>query len=618
MFNGLNYSQELLFSTDADSFAGTPNARDVQAPLLQALREDNLSAFQELIRKKHPEIGFNTARCDNNQNYMHVAINSGSRCIARFLAQSACMLDIDLINSKDDSGYTPIMYAAKSPTDDGELIDVLIQCGARIGLSEALHCAALRGHTETARRLLDAGADASKALAQVVVADEAHTPQARANAAKLLISLGAHVSDALDYATKSSCEEAASILLLMGANGSRALASAAISRDTNALRLLLWAGADVMTALISLAKNPDEKAHGHAVRRLILENHSRHALDSSAKLHSQTAALSRLAKDADTTAVVRLRKAIASEHLDWSELANSGNVATIKSLMPSSLMTYPEQHLRQLSLDGHFVGVKTLIAAGVPANAAMNELILQHRNWSDPTSCGAIKLLIAAGAESLPLTDDIAAAFEKRKTEIAALSEGEKIITLLSAIKKDDIAEIVMLSSGVSDAKAALKCLHQAEGLNDLEKTLGISRLINAGAISSQTLIDLVRDGDLDVAKPLAQFEDIAGDALITLIAAGDHDASRTLLSALTDGRHALTQAAENGDEDMAAALIAIGADGPGALLSLLRAGFREAAGRLIALGVDIHATLRRAMREDPSSYQSAIKDLAELGAAVQ
>lgn len=518
-------------------------------------------------------------------------------------------------SQEDDAGQSRV-YAAEQGGDKVELAPALIEFGVYGDLSEALKSAALRGDVETTQCLISAKADTPKTLAELAARDDGHlSPMAAAKAAKLLISLGVNISSALDYAAKNFCAEAVSTLLLLGANGSDMLVSAAISRDTNTLRQLISAGADVVTALVTLARDPDKKAHEQAARLLILENNRQHLHDCPAGLRSQTTVMSRLAKDRDTTAMLRLRRAMVSENPGWDELAKSGDIESIKLLIPPSDMQYPIQHLRQLSLEGHFVGVKTLIAAAVPTKAVINELLVQYSNWWDPLTSGAIKLLIAAGADPSEVPDEINTAFNKRKTEISNLSEIEKTATLLSAIKKDDVAEIVMLTDAGSHVTAALQHLSQAKDLNDIEKTLGLCRLINAGAISSQTLLDQVQAGDMDVAKTLAQLEDIANDALIVSITSGDQQTPRTLIPTLTDGRFALIQATESSNQDLTKTLLAIGADGPGALMSLLHTKSREAAGRLIALGVDIQATLIRATREDPNVYQNVIEDLTSIGA---
>src|SRR5690606_41676902 len=64
----------------------------------------------------------------------------------------------DLINSRDSTGHTPLMYAIGTPTDNVELVDALINAGASDDRGHMLMYAAAKGHTKTAERLIAAGA----------------------------------------------------------------------------------------------------------------------------------------------------------------------------------------------------------------------------------------------------------------------------------------------------------------------------------------------------------------------------------------------------------------------------------------------------------------------------
>lgn len=67
-----------------------------------------------------------------------------------------------VVNQKDDSGYTPLLYASRS--GDLQLVEVLIKYGADVNAltpalqTSSLHRAAMMGHVEIVRTLLKHGA----------------------------------------------------------------------------------------------------------------------------------------------------------------------------------------------------------------------------------------------------------------------------------------------------------------------------------------------------------------------------------------------------------------------------------------------------------------------------
>ncbi|OZI59164.1 ankyrin repeat domain-containing protein [Bordetella genomosp. 4] len=648
-------------------FHANPDTQNIRKALLEALEKDDWSVF-EAAAFNDAETLIEKMRFDNGKNCLHVAVKTGSQSVALNLIKLAHERRLDLINSKDLTGYTPLMYAADSATDNLELVDALFNAGAREGLAQALKSAAQRGHVAIATRLVGTDVDAPTVLAEIIADDAAHLRRVKANAARLLIALGVSATDALAYAVEHCPEEAASFLFLLGANGADALASAANARDQSRLARLVSAGADVETALISLAKHPDRLVHYRDVSFLNRINYSERWRRWHETSRIDTAALLRLLKSGDTATMLTLARAIAPEHRGWDELAKSGNVEALTALRTISGKDESETCLRFFVVNGHWNSLKTLLDAGVPASRTLESLLrdlrasrpgsLEYRNFRE-----SLKLLFVAGADGLPFPEELRDEINERKKEISSFSPSEVNAAFLSAITNKYTADAALLLDKGADLIAALQYLSQPEEIDDASlsseihllryrervgrlgipnlidtgrvtsealisremriardmeagrRSLGIRNLIDAGAVTAQTLIDRVKAGDMQVSRAIAKHRNIATDALVELIVQGDQETARVLVPTLTDGQLALTQAVRCNDLNLARALIEIGADGPGALLSLLREKHREVAGRLIALGVDVHTALMRAVREGHDSDKTAIGDLIMIGA---
>lgn len=639
MLNALSFSQNRFPSTTiGETPAKTQYSQNTPHALLEALQRDDWEKFEAVAFSDDPEVNIETVRFDNDKNCLHVAIQSGKLSIALNLVRLAYTIHLDLVNNKDQSGYSPLMYAAESSTDNVELVDALINASARTGLFDALKSAAKKGHVQIAARLIATEVDASKVLAEIAAGDECHGPQVSINAARLLISLGVSATDALGHAVQYLPDEAVSTLFLLGAAGFDAIALATSERDKPRLERLVAAGADVATALIRLAKHPDKRVHFWAVRDLIAVDDNKLWSDSYGDLRNDTAALLRLEKSGDTSVMLKLARVMTAENQGWDKLAKSGRIDAIKLLIPGSSTGYAEELLCGLVLLRDFSAVKTLLGAGVSASRALNELVDQSfSHVARRTSLDDIRSLIAVGADAsllpLELIDEVC----ERIIALSDMSPGERNKVFLSVLLEGAIDEVVMFVEGGIDVIAALQYLSQLEddanihtrnGMPWHSRQLALDRLIKAGAVTYQTLIDRVKAGDMRSARALAYREDLTSDALMDLIAKGDQETARAFVPALTDGQRALMQVIQSDDEDQAKNLIALGADRPGALLALLRVKSREAAGRLIALGVDIHTTLMRAVRdghellytstiqrESHESYKTAIQDLTRIGA---
>ncbi|CAM4171601.1 hypothetical protein BOTU111921_15210 [Bordetella tumbae] len=508
-------------------------------------------------------------------------------------------------------------------------------------LAAALKTAAQTGQVDAAAQLISDGADAAKALVSILVetpepnplnmyemrqnswmpltplpSQKIHMLRTVAKAAKLLISLGANVSEALNHAVQNHQTAVAKILLLLGAKGADALTLAAISGDTQALAQLGKAGADVSTALINLAKNPDTKINDTAARLLVcnarpeltgIEDNAIHAT-----LRHDTSAILRLAREDDIATLLVVGKVVSPEHMGWKQLAISGNIGALKALktlITSPGFDYPERLLKTFVFDGNIGGARALIRAGVSYATVLsqhgNEInsdVQQHRPQ-------IIKVLLLAGADASAVPGHPIDINNARKEEIAALSPAEKQKQLLWAVCNGNTIDTAMLVDQGADAVAALK------PFSHIENAMEIRDFFRAGLASSQTLIDLAKSGEQLVARALANQNQISTDALIKLVKNGDLDFARAILPRTNAISGPLVAAAQGDDIGVIDALIKIGMNGPKALLWLLSMKHREAAGRLISLGVDIHTSLLCGVYDGRAIYQDGIHELLTIGA---
>ncbi|CAM4171575.1 hypothetical protein BOTU111921_15205 [Bordetella tumbae] len=594
----------------------TPANVDARRSLSQAFQTDDWTLFDALTTDNHT--GLTVADLnEKGQNYLHIAIISGSYSIALNLTQFAYQWDVDLINTKDQFGYTPIMYAAESQADHPQLVDMLIDLGAYVGLPEALKSAAKNGHTETAKRLITGvGGDAPKVLAQVLHHDQDGSGM---KAAKFLISLGMNPTSALEYAGENHWFDAADALLVLGAKGSEALVlivtrqpltrgaitSSAMHKISTKVRTLVQAGSDVAAALTDLAKKPKNQSNTLAVAMLIRAEEKARELGHCEGPSCSTVALLRLAESGDIAAILVLSEAMDFQHQGYDELVKNSYVDALKALI-SARRVNPNEMLRRAAHAGDVASTKALVNTGMPTSALPRDMIIQSQPWEHSATLKTIKLLVTAGASTSTVPDELLTEINRRKQEISDLSPSEKNTALLAAAKERNTTEVAMLLERGAEIAAALKHLSDADDLD------GIRTLINAGMSAPTALIDLVRAGEMDVAQSLIRAKDVSAEALIQLIRNKELTLARAFIPALTNGREALVQAAQDTDDNLVSALVRLGAAGPEALLWLLQMKSREQAVRLISSGVDIHTALMLAIR---SGSYAAQKDLITMGA---
>lgn len=601
--------------------ANNEGMAEVQNALQQALLDDDWATFDALVFSDE-SFNIETGQNAHGQNFLHVAIQMGSRSIALNLAKRAGEQGLDIINTEDLFGFTPLAYAVESQTDDRELVDELLLAGANVKLSEALQAAAEGGHAEMATALMAAGVNGPEVLVDIL----RHNSDAdKVKAAKLLISLGMDATVALEYAVEKEQWDAISPLILLGAKGSEALASLSNSDDRKAMARLISAGADVAMALKILATKANSPENSSAMRSLIGSELGRD--DDSADEHAFSSrhrqdinwtsklVLLQLAKSGNIPAVQTLSTVMLPiDELTCRELAMGGHVETIKTLIAAGLVN-SEEFLKSFALAGNLAAARALISAGTPTSEILTRLCETPEDHSQyQANLDAIKLLIFAGAApSHPSSEVVSDDINRKEAEISTLDSGAMVEKFVNAAKCGDVVDMAMLLGCGVDTVAALKLL------GEMPPWLGLLKAkdacLNAGMTLSEILVGQVKAGNMKAAKNLIGLTDTTADTLTELIINGDTDTARTFVPALISGQRALLQAAQSNDGDLMRALIEIGADAPAAVLSLLEANAREAAGRLMAWGTDVHAILTRAISAEHEPGQNVVQGLTMLGA---
>ena len=601
--------------------ANNEGMAEVQNALQQALLDDDWATFDALVFSDE-SFNIETGQNAHGQNFLHVAIQMGSRSIALNLAKRAGEQGLDIINTEDLFGFTPLAYAVESQTDDRELVDELLLAGANVKLSEALQAAAQGGHAEMATALMAAGVNGPEVLVDIL---RHNSDPDKVKAAKLLISLGMDATVALESAVKKEQWDAISPLILLGAKGSEALASLSNSDDRKAMARLISAGADVVMALKILATKANSPENSGAMRSLIgselgsdddsVDEHtfsSRHRQDIN---WTSKLALLQLAKSGNIRAVQTLSTVMLPiDELTCRELAMGGHVETIKTLIAAGLVN-SEEFLKSFALAGNLAAARALINAGTPTSETLTRLCKTPggRPQYQP-NLDAIKLLIFAGAApSHPLSEGVSDDINRKKAEISTLDSGAMVERFVNAAKCGDVVDMAMLLGCGVDTVAALRLLGESPPWLGVPKAK--DACLNAGMTLSEILVGQVKAGNMKAAKNLIGLTDTTADTLTELIINGDTDTARTFVPALISGQRALLQAAQSNDGDLMRALIEIGADAPAAVLSLLEANAREAAGRLMAWGTDVHAILTRAISAEHEPGQNVVQGLTMLGA---
>lgn len=643
----LNGSQDSALRLNAQ----TPGS---ESDALRALKTNDAVALKALIDRGLLNVA--DGLFDNGQNCLHAAIKLGSLSIALYLAQTSHALPRDLINSRDSTGHTPLMYAIGTPTDNVELVDALINAGASDDRGHMLMYAAAKGHTKTAERLIAAGAAASDAL-RMVIQDNCMSDVTKAGAVKLLRSLGADASDALKMAiTKNRMPETKAVrapewtgpwswtappsamdytaadddlralrtLSLLGAKGSDALTSAVIGDKTGLSKRLILGGADVTTALINLVKDARDNADQLARKLLFIEKDTqrKHAVPSGRMM---TVLMLSLAQSKKTSAMIALSKAVDVRTLVWDELLKHESIDAARAVISS--LKKPEKIVNDYALERDLSTTTKFLNAGVKMFTSPGAChYWGHRTYKDRLP--EVKLLIAAGVpwSALPKehtslsTGDAQRQLilnKQTKNRIQSSPPGKRMELLLSAAEREDVVDVALVLDKGVDRIAALQKLSQDRNLR------GIRTLIKGGMSATEAFIDRVKATDMNTAQDLAKAisslrKPVATLALIELIARDDEATARTIIPTFTDGVQALIEATLSHDRNLAKRLIALGADGPTALLNLIQTNNYETAGRLVAWGVDIHTTLMMTYREiDSIGTSIQIKAIAAVRSAL-
>ncbi|CAM4171448.1 hypothetical protein BOTU111921_15195 [Bordetella tumbae] len=613
MTNELSASQSLRTSPPIEPGLALekPRASIIKEEVLQALKNDDWSTFEALTLGSDAEINIVAERFENGENCFHVAMKSGSYSIVSNLMMLSYGGVPDLINDRDDAGHTPLMYAVQAKTDNPELIKSMINAGATEDLSDALATAAVKGHIKTVECLIEncTDRDAERALENAIAQ---HHGQRGSTAAKLLISMGVKVSNALPETITANFEkDLAKRLLLLGANGAAKLAQLAGFHDAAEIEPYIKVGVDVSRTLAILASKqpkPDIKA-----MKLVAATQSKLQDKSASAIYES--ALLRLCRNRNLPEIKTFcaaLDAINPDHLDkiLHQLIARGDSDTLITLISAGLAN-PDDILMNVALTGNFAATKALLHTSTNVSSVLQHLSKIHTSGYLNTS-EAIELLVLAGADSSVLPDSTEALINinERNTAISQSSQSQKNDALITAtMQYNDVVDAVSFIKAGADKLVALKALKQT---NSLE---GIRTLLKADDDPCALLIDRLKANDMELVQAILKAKDISSDALNYLIKKGDLQTAAACIPVLTDGVDLLLQAVQDNDEELAKLLISIGADGPKLLASLMHTKQRELAGRLLTWGgVDIN-TARMRLTEITTGWSPASVDLGLLGA---
>lgn len=622
MLNSVSISQPSSSAITADRLPATPWTPSTQSTLLRAFRTDNWDLFNTLRNAADAGINVQTDLNDDGQNYLHQAIQSGGEAIALNLVALSDELGTDFLDHTDRFGHSPLVHAARSKEDRPELVDALINAGARRGLSSALQAAAERGHTQTAERLMRCPyTNAPQALARVL---KQNPGESGMNAAQFLISRGVNVTDALadainmgwaNLADKGWQNVADTLVLRFGAQASIVLVqtieqlnptSANYVSDLYKLELLLRAGADVVSTLIDQAKSSQSDKSSLTIETLLVSEKMMLLANWHWGPRSDITALTRLIQSGDTQAAHVLSQHILPDTLHCDHLTQGGNPDVIEALIDVQLLK-PEPMLASVARAGKLGLLKALIQAGVPTANLLKNLLGPQQVGMPPDTVNILMLLAAAGADRSLLPREFTDYVDSRKAEAASISA-------LSLDKQNDALQFYA-QQGQVEAVAMLldqgvNKIHALTSLNQAQHYSGMRTVLAADRLQPDVLVDLVKAGATDVARTFITEELLSTAALMDLLVRGGPETARVLIPALTTGSEVLALAARSNNEALTQTLIDLGADGPGALILLLETRAYEVARQFatrFAEKVNIHDALRQAYRNDSDNAKEML-----------
>lgn len=590
----LHFSQNASSPVHAPTFASSTRAQETRAAIVKALRTDDLTAI-----KKYAQNGemYGDDLYDNNQNCLHIALESGSHSVAMAIIEWWRQDDSsDLLNARDGRGYTPIMYAAESEQDNPELIDAMTQAGADQGLSDALLLAAERGHIQSAQRLKNAGANPSEVLLQVLRGAAVPT-----TAIQVLLFLDVNLQDAFERAVNDGDSDTAKALLYLGADSTQMLISAIKNRDEKRFGVLVNAGANPTVAAGLLACDGD----ADSLKFL-------HDVAPSGWGESMNAARYSLVDHADAADAKVFCDSFFTHSWEFiQQTAKSGDIATQRALLSdpiSSANREMESLLERFAYDKHLTGIVTLIAAGAPTQKLMTDWANHERK----SKHSLIDCLAAAGADTSSLPASALDNYQAKVAAIANLSQAEKNEALLTAAQMRKPLTVKILLNHDADLIAAIQALKDDRDAMDTLRKSGLD--------VADTLTRLIQAGHLQAAYALRPSFEIAYRVLLSFIEQGDMDSAKACFSIRDTGLTALSNAARNNDKPLVKALLSLGDNGAEGVRYEIDNNCPEAAKILVDAEANVHKELydfvrRGHPRLEPERYAARLAALRLLGA---
>ncbi|MVW70657.1 hypothetical protein [Bordetella sp. 15P40C-2] len=579
-----------------------------EAILLQALTDDDLTVF-ELVSYEALE-RFAHRNFPDNQNFLHVAIESGRHAVALYvLGRLPEDLINDLLAFPDREGHTPLRRAADMQNQ--EMVQALLQlmpeaAEAKEALAAALVHAVANGHLDKAQWLTGLGANCLEAFV-LVAADRTLSAETRANVVNYLRSRGVDATGALNYAVAQREERIpARRLSLLGAAGSATLATVAEREDKHMTFALVWGDVEIIPALVTLAKKGNAQAVDLIVQQMNLDR--QYGFNKIA-----TAALMRVAKLCDARAAGILARVAGSAHVQdaYKQLATRGHVAAIQTLVQAGWPPLPDI-LREFAGAGNLVAARALVSGGMDASGVLQALCGE----GDDDSLRVVDLLLIAGAKPLEKdSDSFEIVMERRRgliklgQEILRRPQNEKLTWLLVALAEGEVAQVATMHHEIDFDRI----LAHLRNTRDKES---VDRLIGAGVITPQRYIRLLNSNRMGDAVFLARVShQCAAQAVIQLAKEGDAPAwehMRKYLGNLYDvhgagwsarnelgvaARQALLEVARENERGLVRRILdELPIVGPDAMRDLLTQEHEdaEAAATLHEAGVDINLALMR------------------------
>ncbi|MVW72990.1 ankyrin repeat domain-containing protein [Bordetella sp. 15P40C-2] len=607
--------------------------RALPGALSAAVKHDDLDAFKSLVDQAPSTWGVSVDTC--RKRYFLAAVQAGSLKIVRHLIERCAG---NVVHQRDSHERAPLLHAVCAPTrqSDGNLplVETLIAAGARDGLSKALAYAADGGHRATAKRLIEAGADAVLALALIAhiietraatgvaaVPDNAPTTQS-IHGAKFLMSLGVTPGAAALETIKSKLAGLRTLILL-GAPGADLLAEAALNERKFAVQQLVDSGADTVSTLIKLitipqayaaerVRNPVTKTRRFAAIEM-LTTASERATGTPTNIVSD--ALIRLANSRNLPAVDAILD--FARPADWVRLLRTRDYDAIRTMDKARHWPYRIQLMFQECLRQNDLGaIKAWVESGNDANRPLYRAAVNGMK-DDSERAKAIDYLIAAEAYLDRRKKYVIERMDQNYQENAVLlhqADDVQRARLFNAVDRADVLLVSLLLRQQADVSATI-----SEVLKHCIN-LPLDTLIRSGVASGEWLKSRVKVGDTSIGYPSSELCNPAEDALFDLVRTADYDTAKRFIPNLTDGMRALAEAARRGDMSIAKRLIELGANGPAALVLCLRRNELEAASRLAGWGVDLTDALCSSLGASdfgsPAS-NAAVQLLRRLGADI-